>query len=368
MSDWSAATDPIIEEPSPPASEVYWGWVAAISGDGLVMCVADHYYVVSANVEGRIHTYDLIADVWVHRAHYIDFTRVITSRDRCQFGNAMSLNGDGSVVAIAAHGEPITDVGGWWNGAVYVYTSGGGAWSLREKISPAEVDIADDSAYGDALALDTTGDILVVVAPWLAYDSYDDLGRIYTYDWSGSAYIARSNLGPVAGDDGLDFGRDLAISPDGEVLVALDASAGPRQYKTYDHVAGSWIERAEVTDVQPQFVSGPFSISEDNTTMLMGRSDFSSPYNTGYIVLFYWIAGQGWVESLEARFLQPINYSRWGGIVSASHDLSTVITTSSVSGGGITPYLVWIYNLSYSGPSGNCYWVEEHGAKETCAS
>jgi hypothetical protein len=340
--DWNKTPTAQVGVPDPPNDEVGWGWKVALSGDGLVMCVADTNYEVATDVIGRIHTYDLVGGAWVHRASYIDYTRVITSKGSVGFGHTMFLNGDGSVVAVAANGEPITDVSpGHWNGAVYVYTSGGGAWTLREKVYPAEVDILDDSLFGDSIAIDTTGDILVVGCPWITYDGFIESGRVYTYDWSGSSYVARSNLEPGIPAEDEQFGRAVALSPDGEMLVLKSDT----KIETYDHAGGLWLKRTEVGSYPtlPLYVANP--ISEDKTTLLAGKFDFQDPYTTGYMTAFSWRAGQGWVEVVGSKFIQSaapqLGSSRWGTPIAASHDLSTIVTTGEAVGG--STYEVWLY-------------------------
>lgn len=155
------------------------------------------------------------------------------------FGAAVSLSGDGNVLAVGAFGESsnATGVNGDQSdtsigsaGAVYLFDRDGlGDWSQSAYVKASNPDMLD--RFGLEVALSGDGETLAVGARTEDSNSTEiggdesndasmDSGAVYVFhregqmSWSQQAYIKPSNTDP-----GDWFGRDVALSGDGDTLA-----------------------------------------------------------------------------------------------------------------------------------------------------
>lgn len=161
------------------------------------------------------------------------------------FGDALSLNEDGTVLAVGADGEDSDDTGintdsastGLDNdasasGAVYLFSKSNDTWSQTAYIKASNTSANDN--FGSALSLSNDGTRLAVgaseedsddrgvntdTATAGLDDNIDRSGAVYLFtnsedNWSQTAYFKSSNAG---GND--VFGRALALSGDGYTLI-----------------------------------------------------------------------------------------------------------------------------------------------------
>ncbi|WP_045860780.1 FG-GAP repeat protein [Teredinibacter purpureus] len=161
-----------------------------------------------------------------------------SNTDRNQLlGAAVSISALGNTIALGAPGESSSSVGlngdqadfsAESSGAVYVFTRGNEmAWQQQAYVKASNTDIGDK--FGDALALNATGTLLMVGAPNedsgnTEVDSHDgdnaavDAGAVYAFElaeqWQQVKYVKSPNAG--AGDR---FGESLVIDASGNTLV-----------------------------------------------------------------------------------------------------------------------------------------------------
>ena len=180
-----------------------------------------------------------------------------------QFGAALTLSEDGSVLAVGAPNEGSSAIGvfapasagyqdaldsdgTFFSGAAYVYRRSGSAWSLEAFVKAPNAGGVD--YFGFALALSADGSTLAVGAPRedsasagvfvpggagyqaaLDDDGGDESGAAYVYRRSGSAWSLEAFVkAPNAGGGVDEFGTALALSKDGSTLAVgayLEASS-----------------------------------------------------------------------------------------------------------------------------------------------
>jgi hypothetical protein len=156
-----------------------------------------------------------------------------------QFGGAVSLSGDGNVLAVGATEED--SAGGQADnsaasaGAVYVFARSGAMWSQQQYVKASNIDAGD--RFGMSLSISADGSTLVVGAPQedsaakgVGGDEDDDSlsanGAAYVFKRSGTVWIKTSylkirNAGLVI--DAVNFGEAVAVSGDGNT-IAVGAS------------------------------------------------------------------------------------------------------------------------------------------------
>ncbi|GAB3515377.1 integrin [Photobacterium alginatilyticum] len=225
----------------------YFGSELALSADGTILAVgafgedsgasgvggnqADN----SAVNSGAVYVFTRTNNTWTQQA-YIKAS--IPDADD-NFGIAVSLDADGSTLAVAAVGEDSSGVGldsdqvdnsAVSSGAVYVYSRTGTTWSHQAYVKASNTE-ADDR-FGSAVSLSADGATLAVGAERedssavgidgdQSDNSATDSGAVYVFTlseqaWAQQAYIKASNTEAYDG-----FGVfSVSLSNDGSMLAA----------------------------------------------------------------------------------------------------------------------------------------------------
>jgi len=177
-----------------------WGTSLDLNAAGTVMVVGD-------TNNDEVHTYDLIADVWVERAG-----SPMAAGSFKDYGSGVALSADGSILIV---GEPHLDGAGSLRGAIhtYDYNGGTGAWDFRNTLSGT----VNSERLGRYLSMNAAGTRFVT--------GRTSPTRITAYDWSGSAWIedTSAQLGTPTGTvitytD--NWGANFRVTPDGTRMVA----------------------------------------------------------------------------------------------------------------------------------------------------
>lgn len=234
-----------------------FGTAVAISGDGNYIAIGAPREGSSATgvdgdqsdnsaaESGAVYVFNKSGKLWVQQA-YIKSSNTGTGDF---FGNALSINDDGTTLAIGAYKEDsaATGINGDENdnlaidsGAVYVYIRNVSTWSKQAYIKASNTEDPSISyteivdRFGTALDLNGDGDILVVGSPYEdgAGNNGDDAhqcarnincqvnsGAVYVFTragtvWSQTAYLKASNR-----EDRDNFGTTVALDSIGDTLI-----------------------------------------------------------------------------------------------------------------------------------------------------
>ena len=310
------------------ASPSHTGNSIAISRDGRTMAVgAPHESGGTSGINGdpddnslfgsgAVYVFVLEGGTWVQQA----YVKASNTGVLDYFGSSVALSSDGNTLAVAAHFESsgATGINGDQNddsvpqsGAVYVFTRFGEAWAQQAYIKasntgrpPVGNEFGDGDQFGYALALSGGGDTLAVgaiaedsgareIGGEQADDSVISTGAVYVFtrdagQWDQQAYLKASNS-----EQGDLFGFAIAISADGDTLVAssYDEDGGTRVINgpaddnsrraagalfVFEREGTDWIEttylkgsRNEETDQLGYSVA----ISDDGNTIASGVGD-----------------------------------------------------------------------------------------------
>lgn len=176
-------------------------------------------------VVGGVNILDWNGVNWVHRSNsyepdILPDSSTYTGGLSVRFGAAVSLNADATILAV---GAPMLTQSLSRRGGVYIYDWSGSAWVQRGGVLFAS-DAAASDYFGTSVALSPDGLVLAVSASgW--EDQITSQGRVYMYDWSGSAWVERNVL--IVPDDATSattalsdgFGKDISINSDGSLVV-----------------------------------------------------------------------------------------------------------------------------------------------------
>ncbi len=189
---------------SDSAADHEFGFALALNEDGSRLAVG-------APGAEAVYTFDFDGSVWSQQ------TKLQASNGDAndRFGSAVGLNADGAVLTVGAWGEDgdgidsdqadnsVNDAG-----AVYVFARElDGSWLAPEYLKAS--DIAAGNWFGRSLAIDDTGERLVIGAP----GENQDQGRAYVFErvtsrqWQQSGILEASNADP-----GDAFGSAVALA------------------------------------------------------------------------------------------------------------------------------------------------------------
>ena len=176
----------------------YFGSGVSLSGDGTKLAVG-----ASSDDDGGSSRYADRGAVYLYTIGGATWGRTVTQAvklsnshasvsldDDDEFGTSVSLNSDGSKLAV---GTPYDDDGGWNRGAVYLYTVGGATWggtvTQAVKLSNSHLGVSLDNrdlfGYSVSLSSDKTK---LAVGAYGDDDGGTNRGAVYLYTVGGSSW------------------------------------------------------------------------------------------------------------------------------------------------------------------------------------
>jgi WD40 repeat protein len=298
---WVQVGDTIIGE----ADSDHFGFSVAISSTGDRVAIGAPYSTGAERLSGNVRVFDLVGDTWTQVGADIE------PSPASQVGYSIALSASGHRVTFGAP-SPISRVG-----VAYVYELIGGVWTPLVDVFRYDsanhlgnsVDISDDgnrlfiAAYGAAFG---AGPGTVVVYDWDgaswgqfgaplvgAYDpggfgfsvsaSSDGTrvavsanidgtngaaaGAVRVFELEGGVWkrLGQEILGDAPGDN---FSHSVALSGDGEVLVATNATKSV--VRVYTLIDGAWVQLGvDLSGMRSHDVA----ISADGSTLVVGHTD-----------------------------------------------------------------------------------------------
>ncbi len=231
-------------KPNNAASVNEWfGANVAISGDGNTVAIGVHredgsvgginpVHNNSMTNSGAVHVFTRTAGVWSHQA----VVKASSPGTEDRFGISVALSDDGSTLAVGAEFEdgsgmgvdPAVNNNAANAGAAFVFRRTAGTWSQEAYIKCINIPRNDDN-FGRSVDLSRDGNTLIVGAPMEdgsgrgvnpgANRSSKNSGAAYTYTRVGSTWSNGVYLKPPQNSPEDWFGRCVAISGDGAVLL-----------------------------------------------------------------------------------------------------------------------------------------------------
>lgn len=218
---------------------------------------------------------------------------------RAGFGEAVALSRDGRVLAVGAPLDSVdasSGMGAPGTGAVHLYEkSDAGPWVFRTRVLAPFPD--DGDQFGLALALSEDGSVLAVGAPEMdasgiadggANNAGSDTGGVFVFKRLGDTWPVAAFVQGSGASDGDWFGGSVDLSDDGETLAVgatqlgklfADPSRDGKAFVFQDQ-GGSWVEQALLRD--DNLLSGnafgqAVALSADGNTLAVGDPRDKSP-------------------------------------------------------------------------------------------
>ncbi len=207
-----------------------FGYSVSLSADGTVLAAGAPYYTDSLGHEGVIRIYRYIGNTWIKKGNIVSENILDLS------GYSLSLNADGSVVAVSAP-RTVADVG-----QVRIYKDSSGYWTQLGNSIDGE---AADDWSGYSVSLNANGTTVAIGA--IGNDGNGtDAGHTRVFHLSGGLWVQKG--GDIDGDAAGDqSGLSVSISADGSVVATgailnSDSLFEAGQVRVYQFSAGNWVQ------------------------------------------------------------------------------------------------------------------------------
>ncbi|MFY0629142.1 MAG: hypothetical protein JXR05_02105, partial [Flavobacteriaceae bacterium] len=281
----------------PPRLYYWFGFSVSISEDGTRIAVGetgsdDDPGATIGKGSAYIFEYNSQSDAWEQVGQTL--TQTEFHQNGNHFGYAVSLNADGSRVAVTSRYEDNDD---GTTGRVRIYDDINGTWTQIGDIYPSS-DIFED--WGAAVVLNPAGDYLAAstthnMIPPGANDGTQGITRIYHYDGSTWTQVGNDIMGK---EENEASGTSLDINNDG-TIVAIGSLRGNGEVgdaKVYQFNGSStWNQLGADIDGEQQFdqFGTSVSINGEGTLVAIGAGALSNGNRPGFTKIF--------------RYLSPIN-------------------------------------------------------------
>lgn len=243
------------------------GYSVSISSDGSRVAVSS--IQGSTNDPGFVQVYDFIGNLWIQTGGDI-----IGENPNDNFGESVSLNGDGKVLAI---GGPYFDGDASGAGHVRVYAFYGGGWN---QIGQDLVGEDYGGNFGHSVSLSLDGRRIGIGAR--------SSGRVFVYDLGDDQVwyqVGQYMEGEYAYDN---FGISVSLSDDGSRIAIGSYTAGGNGFRSgsayvYELDNGTWTQIGETfLGDYLDYYGGSVSMSSDGSMIAVGAdSDDGNETDSG---------------------------------------------------------------------------------------
>lgn len=243
---------------------------------------------------GAVYIFTRASAKWTQSA-YLKASNTGEADDGDQFGYSVSLSGDAKTLAVGAIAEDSGATGINGNGAdnsvpesgaVYVFTSTSGSWSQQAYVKPWNTTVRG-ALFGYSVGLSEDGNTLGVGA----YDEDGGKGAVYAFVRKAGTWSQQMRLVASNAERGDSLGCALAISGDGNTILA-----------------GAFDEDALLTGIQ-----GPG----------MGANDEKDDSSVGAAYVFV-RSGDRWSQEAYMKAFNARVNDQFGWAVAISRDGNTV--------------------------------------------
>lgn len=201
---------------------------------------------------------------------------------------SVSFSQDGRLIAIGSPHEGLEQ-----NGSVYLYQETDGVWTKISEILNQQDPLTPKAYFGSAVSLSADGNKIAVSAIGVRSNTIFH-SFLYVFNKIGDVWQnSGSTLSPTGAIGSSRFGKVIALSADGNTLVASDPGEDQRKGVAYIFTQNTtdlgWSHQERITasngDIEDKFGES-ISINADGTQLAIGAPSESSnsqamPYNKG---------------------------------------------------------------------------------------
>ena len=292
------------------------GLSVSLSSDGSIVAVGIPFNDGNGLSSGQVRIYKYNDGIWTQIGSDIYGERAVN------LGWSVSLSSDGYTVAI---GAPYHNENGTNSGQVRIYKYNEGAWTQIGQNINGEA-AGDES--GDPVSLNSDGSIVAIGAPYND-ENGEDSGQVRIYKYNNGTWIqiGEDIDGKAAGDR---LGYSVSLSSDGSIVAIGapyndDNVINSGQVRIYKNTDGNWVQIGSDIDGEGGFDLSGFSVSlsSDGSIVAIG-----APYNddnddSSGQVRVYKNTDENWTQ-IDSDIDGKVEGDRLGFSVSLSSDGSIV--------------------------------------------
>ena len=203
------------------------GISVSLNSDGFIVAIGAEGNDGSAVGAGHVRIYQYISNAWTQIGEDIDGEDAYDNS-----GQAVSLNIDGTIVAIGAQ---MNDVNGLNTGHVRVYQNISGTWTqIGEDIDGEAV----QDHFGRSVSLSDDGSIVAIGASLNNGNGYH-AGHVRIYQNVSGTW---TQIGEDIDGEVQDYlGWSVSLNSDGSI-VAIGASNDVGRVRVYQNISGTWVK------------------------------------------------------------------------------------------------------------------------------
>ncbi len=255
------------------------GWSAALSNNGQVAVLGGTAVNTNPSVPGAAFVYTETNGAWSDPIP-LSLSGI---PNNVLAGWSVGVTPDGGQVFV---GTPIINT---FVGAVYVYTPVNGSWANATPVPLDVSGIPQHSNFGSAIAVSSNGQTLVVGAT-AASNNGATPGKVYVYSLNNGSWGSPLGLSNAGVANGSELGISVAVSSNGQVVVA-GAPQADGVY-VYTQTNGTWGGPVALTVPSGAASNGNFvAISADGMEILTGAPNTNGQAGAAYV---YTLNGGNW--------------------------------------------------------------------------
>jgi hypothetical protein len=323
----------------------YFGYSVSMSSDGTKVAVGAYYEDAGGAEAGAAYVFIYNGTAWVQQAKLV----ASDPGGGDYFGNAVSMSGDGTKVIAGAWGEYAGGTG--HSGSAYIFTkqaaASGGAWVQEAKIFASDKQASDYFGYSVSMNSNGTKVAVGAYAVDTVSPSYYNHGCVYIYTYDGSTWGSEQILQASDKQTNDYLGWSVSMSGDGNKFIVGakgedtgGADAGAAYIFTYS--SGSWDTGAKLVASDPganDLFGYHVAMSSDGTKVLVGAPQQTTVItNAGAAYQFvYNSSSSSWVQErkIQGTDLQTGDLFGWSVAMSSDGNKLLVGAINEGAGGNL---------------------------------
>ncbi|MDB2647146.1 flagellin, partial [Pseudomonadales bacterium] len=283
-----------------------YGRYTQLSDDGLTLMIGTPNAGDNGPNSGRVDVYSWVDSNWAIKGG------PFIGQASEYLGTKAKISSDGDTLLIA---QPGADDNGSNSGRIDLYAWNGTSWQAKGDPLLGVNNEFGSVHLGSQTQLSSNGNVLVVGQNNASDNGYNS-GRIDTYQWNGSDWVAKGS--PFLGEEIYDeLGRHFQISKDGNTLVVSNPRADNLGFRSgridiFSWDGSSWQSRGSPIlgasgNASDEFGQS-FVLSESGDTLVIGNTgNRANGLNSGSVDVYKW-DGSDWAAK-GSPFLGNINDS-----------------------------------------------------------
>jgi len=298
------------------AAEDVSGWSVSINSDGSIVAIGAPENGGNGVQSGQVRVYQNISGTWTQIGQDID-----GEAGGDLFGYSVSLNSDGSIVAI---GALLNDGNGLYSGHVRIYQNISGVWTQIGS------DIDGEASYhlGSSVSISSDGSIVAIGAYHSgANGPSSGQARIYQNISGTWTQVGAEINGEASGDN---LGRSVSISSDGSIVAVgapkSDANGyNSGQVRVFQNISGTWTQIGQNLNGEASGDNFGWSVdlSSDGSIVAIGApKNDGNGSDSGQVRVFQNISGT-WTQ-IGQNLIGEASGDNFGRSVSLSSEGSIV--------------------------------------------